>query len=178
MTPHRRGVDGMLSRDWNNDDAFMHDLGESLRPSPIEQRVIDAATGLLAWRLRADHELAALLYDSYLDDSVSVRAGGHGEPQTLVFGHGPVQIEVEVSDGGIEGQFIPPRPGIVRLCTIAGTQAETTVDEVGCFSFPPPLRGPIRLEWAVTGGTYLTEWISVKASRIGETPSPEASDAS
>lgn len=175
--PHRRGVDGMPSRDWNNDDAFMYDLSESLRPSPIEQRVIDAASGLLTWRLRADHELAALLYDSYLDESVSVRAGRHGEPQTLVFGHGPVQIEVEVSDGGIEGQFIPPRPGVVRLCTIAGTRTETTVDEVGCFSFPAPPRGPIRLECAVAGDTYLTEWISVHAGRVGETPSPEAGDA-
>jgi hypothetical protein len=177
MTPHGWGVDGMPSRDWNNDDAFLYDLSESLRPSPIEQRVIDAAAGLLAWRLRADHELAALLYDSYVDDSGPVRTGRYGEPQTLVFGHGPVQIEVEVSDGGIEGQFIPPRPGVVRLCTVAGMQAETTVDEVGCFSFPPPPRGPIRLEWAVTEATYLTEWISIPAGRIGGTPSPEASDA-
>jgi hypothetical protein len=139
----------------------MNDLSESLRPSPIEQRVIDAASGLLAWRLRADQELAALLYDSFVDDSVSVRTGRQGEPQTLVFGQGPVQIEVEVGDGGIEGQFVPPQPGIVRLCGVAGTQAETAVDEVGCFSVPRPFRGPVRLEWAVTGATYLTEWISV-----------------
>jgi len=159
----------MLSRDWNNDDAFMDDLSESLRIGPIEQRVISAATGLLAWRPGTDHELAALLYDSYLDDAISVRAERHGEPQTLVFGHGPVRIEIEVSDRGIEGQFIPPHPGIVRLRTVAGTQAETAVDEVGCFAFPPPLAGPIRLEWAVTAGTYLTEWISLRATRIGET---------
>ncbi|GIF00733.1 hypothetical protein [Paractinoplanes rishiriensis] len=157
----------MLSRDWNNDDAFMDDLSESLRPSPVEQRVIDAASGLLAWRLRADDDLAALLYDSYLDESASIRAGTHGEPQTLVFGHGPVQIEIEVSDGGIEGQLIPPRPGVVRLCTIAGTRTETIVDEVGCFSFPPVHQGPIRLECVISGGNYLTEWISVRASRIG-----------
>ena len=67
----------------------------------------------------------------------------------------------EMGDGGIEGQFVPPQPGIVRLCSAAGTQTETTVDEVGCFSFPRPSRGPVRLEWAVTGATYLTEWISV-----------------
>jgi hypothetical protein len=176
MTPHRRGADSMRSRDWNNDDVLMHDVSEILRPSPVEQRVLDAAAGLLAWRLRADDELAALLYDSYLDESVSVRAGGHGEPQTLVFGHGPVQIEIEVSDNGIEGQFIPPRPGMIRLCTVAGTQVETTVDEVGCFSFPPPPRGPIRLECATAGGTLLTEWISVHANWTGKTP-PPATDA-
>ncbi|MEV4349295.1 hypothetical protein AB0J83_32970 [Actinoplanes sp. NPDC049596] len=157
----------MRSRDWSNDDVLMHDLGEVLRPGPTEQRVAEAATGLLAWRLRAEQEMAALLYDSGLDASITVRAGGHGEPQTLVFGHGPVQIEVEVSDDGIEGQFIPPRPGVIRLCTVAGTQAETIVDEVGCFSFPLPARGPIRLECATAENTLLTEWISVHANREG-----------
>jgi hypothetical protein len=166
----------MPSPDWNNDDALMLELGEVLRPSPAEQRVIDAATGILMWRLTADHELAALLYDSYVDESVTVRSGRHGEPQTLVFAHGPVQVEVEVGDGGIEGQFIPPMAGVVRLCTVAGAQAEATVDEVGCFAFPPPPRGPIRLECAVTGGTFLTEWIGVHPNRLADGLTPEGDD--
>lgn len=167
----------MPSRDWNSDDALMLQLGEILRPGPAERRVIDAASGVLMWRLTAGHELAALLYDSYLDESAAVRAGRHGEPQTLVFAHGPVQVEVEVSDGGIEGQFIPPSSGVVRLCTVAGAQAETTVDEVGCFAFPPPPRGPIRLECALTGDTFLTEWIGVHPSRMGDMPTSDADDA-
>jgi hypothetical protein len=155
----------MPSQDWNDDDELMRDLGEIFRPSPAERQVIDAARGLRMWRLTADQQLAALLYDSYLDESARVRAGRDSEPQTLVFGHGSVQVEVELSDSGIEGQFVPPSQGLVRLFTVTGPHCVTTVDEVGCFAFPPPPRGPIRLECAVTSGTFFTEWIGAHTSQ-------------
>jgi len=151
----------MPSRNWNDDDELILDLADVLRPNPTEQRVIEAARAAYVWRAAdPDTELAALLYDSHHDCSVLVRSPVSGAPRNLVFGLGELRVEVEIGDAGIEGQLVPPGPGIVRLLTVDGTAAETTADEVGCFAFPAARRGPIRIEWAVPAGTFATEWIN------------------
>ncbi|GAA4710809.1 hypothetical protein [Phytohabitans rumicis] len=150
----------MPSRNWNDDDELMRDLREALWPDPTEQQVIDSATAAYRWGTAdADVELAALLYDSDLDQSALVRGPLTGVPRTLVFGRGPLNVEIELSETGIEGQLVPPEPGVVRLVSIAGAEAETIADEVGCFSFPAGRRGPIRLECTLQGGRFATAWI-------------------
>jgi hypothetical protein len=77
-----------------------------------------------------------------------------------VFALGDLRVEIEMSDTGIEGQLIPPGAGTVRLLGASGPVAETTADEVGCFSFPAGRRGPVRIECVVAGRRLATEWIS------------------
>lgn len=151
----------MSSRNWSDDDELMRELAEALRPEPGEQQVRAAAWGAYEWRTAdIDVELAALLYDSDLDQTVRVRGPLSGSPRTLVFGTADLRVEMEFSESGIEGQLIPPEPGAVRLLTSAGATEETTTDELGCFSFPPRRRGPIRVACLLSCGQFVTEWVA------------------
>lgn len=147
-------------RNWSEDDELLRDIGEAVRPGPHEQQVMDAGRAVFAWHSSAlDRALAALLYDSHSDGLSGVRGPVSEAPRNLVFALGELRVEVEVSDAGIEGQLIPPEPGTVRLLDATGPVAETTADEVGCFSFPAGRRGPIRIECSVDGRRIATEWI-------------------
>ena len=149
-------------RDWNNDDDLLLDLGDVLRSDRCEEKLLETARQIHAWRTAdLDRALAALLYDSSVDDLAAVRGPVAGAPRSLVFALGELRVEIELSENGIEGQLIPPEPGRVRLLDPAGPVAETDADEVGCFTFPPGPRGPMRIECAVAGRRLATEWITV-----------------
>lgn len=150
----------MPSRDWNNDDELIGDLRAALRPIPAEPGVVDAAWAAFAWRSDPSVELAELVHDSLLDAGAAVRAPHDGSPRTLAFGRGPLQVEIEMTDGGIEGQLVPPTPGTVRLVTLAGEVAATQADTVGCFSFTAPVEKPFRLSCTSAVGHIDTEWIT------------------
>jgi hypothetical protein len=148
-------------RNWNDDEDLLRDIAGALRPEPGEGDVLQAARAVHAWRdTDVERELAELLYDSYVDRVAGVRAAPSGAHRSLVFALGELRVEVEVSDSGIEGQLIPPEPGVVRLVGVAGPLAETTADEVGCFTFPTGRQGPIRIECEVDGHRVATEWIT------------------
>ena len=151
---------------WNDDNELIRDLGAALRagppgrPDPLEQMVVDAAETVRRWLTSdPDLELAVLLYDSTLDRRALVRDGAE-PPRTLVFCHGGRHVEIEIDDGGIEGQLVPPGPGTVRLQTVSGTSVETTADEVGCFHFALPHRVPVRIECVVGDDRIRTGWIA------------------
>ena len=148
-------------RNWSDDEELLLDIGDAVRPEPFEQQVIEAGRMVHAWHgSDLDKALAALLYDSHLDGLSAVRGPISGAPRNLVFALGELRVEIELSDTGIEGQLIPPEPGQVLLLDATGPVAETTADEVGCFSFPAGRRGPIRIECVVAGRRIATEWIS------------------
>jgi hypothetical protein len=145
---------------WNDDDALMRDLGEALRPTPPEQ--VAPAQAAFAWRTASDDfALAELVFDSQVCGGALVR-GPSSRSRMFVFGADPLQIEIELTDNGIEGQLIPPCPGQVRLLPVCGPPVETTADEVGCFTFPAPLSGPIRIECTVAEHRLATEWMPVE----------------
>jgi hypothetical protein len=149
-------------RNWNDDEDLLLDIGEALRPEPLEAEVRTAARAVQAWRsAEVDRALAALLYDSELDRTAAVRGPLSGAPRNLVFALGELRVEIELSDAGIEGQLIPPEPGTVRLFNATGQIAEATADEVGCFTFPTRRPGPIRIECQVAGRKVATEWITI-----------------
>jgi hypothetical protein len=149
-------------RNWRDDDDLLRDVGDALRTEPGERQVADAGHAIGAWHFAdADRALAALLYDSYLDGNAAVRGPASGAPRNLVFALGELRVEIQLSEAGIEGQLVPPEPGHVRLLDATGPIAETTADEVGCFTFPAGRRGPIRIECSVGDGRRLaTEWIT------------------
>jgi hypothetical protein len=150
----------MPQPNWSDDDELIRDLGEALRQPAVTDGMLAAARLAFAWRtVDADLELAELRYDSALDEGALVRGPVPGAPRTLVFRGTRLGVEIELSDGGIEGQLIPPEPGSVRLACAAGEPAATAADDVGCFAFPAR-RGPIRIEGTVAGGRFATQWIT------------------
>ncbi len=150
----------MSSRNWD-DDELVRDLRAALRPTPVEDQVIAAARAAYeSRRANIDMELAALRYDSDVDEPALVRGPLHGSPRTLAFGTDELGVEIEFSEAGMEGQLIPPEPGTVQLLTVDGQTEDVSTDELGCFRFPVRNRGPIRLLCDTSVGGFITEWIA------------------
>jgi hypothetical protein len=140
----------------------MRDLTEALKTLAVDERFLEMARSAFAWHsVDVDLELAQMFYDSYLDEGVLVRGAGSGSHRTLAFQGEHLGVEIELSDTGIEGQLIPAQPGEVTLMTPKGSHARATADEIGCFAFPPPPPGPVRLECSTDGGRFTTEWVTV-----------------
>jgi hypothetical protein len=96
-----------------------------------------------------------------LPESMLVRGSGPDAPRTLVFHGDRLSVEVEIDEDGIVGQLMPPRPGVVTLVTAAGPQATAQADEVGCFTFPLPAAGPLRLDCRLGTDHFITDWVTV-----------------
>jgi len=106
----------------------------------------------------ADLRIAELAHESGL---AAVRGPSDGSIRLLHFTSGDLAVDVELSPSGIEGQLIPPRPGRVTLLTPGGPALTATADEIGCFRFASPPRGPMRLECVLEEGSFVTEWTTV-----------------
>jgi hypothetical protein len=144
------------------DDELLHELAVALREEPVDDNIVRAAQGAFAWRtVDADLILLELDSDAAAAAGAPVRAGGSAAPRTLAFHGEQLSVEVEIDEAGIVGQLTPPQPGRVTLLTAAGPGASTEADEVGCFAFPPPVSGPIRLDCRVDDDHFVTQWVTV-----------------
>jgi len=154
---------------WEDDDALAADLVQALREEDVLQRVSAAAStafgahrGMLALReeLATDLLLLSLVHDSSTAGELTGVRDRSGQPsRTLVFEGEGVGVEVEVTDGAIEGQLIPARPGRVVLRRPDGDLAAVDTDEVGYFRLEARPEGPVRLVCETTDGTCVTEWL-------------------
>jgi hypothetical protein len=152
----------MSSPNWSDDDELMRDLAAALKQPAVDEQVLAAARAAFSWRtVDADLQLVGLLYDSHLDLAASVREDPAESPRTLAFHGDHLGVEIELNEAGIEGQLIPAQPGLVTLVTAEGPYAAVAADPVGCFTFPTPPGGPIRLECSTDAGRFVTVWITV-----------------
>ena len=145
------------------DRALLDELAELLRgrnePPP---EVLHAAREAFIWRT-VDAEIAALTYDSLLDDApAGVRAAA--QPRILTFEADGLTIEVELdatpSGRRLLGQVVPPQPATLELHVGGvepGVGAEVVTaeaDALGRFVLPLPdrhRRAHLRLR--LPGGT-------------------------
>ncbi len=154
-------VTGVSSLRWS-DDELLRELRAALQEPPVDESVIRAAEAAFTWRtVDADLEFLALVADSGLTAVAMVRGSGPGGPRTLTFHGERLSVEIEIDENGIVGQLTPPKPGQVTLVTASGPQATTQADDVGCFAFPPPGSGPLRLDCRLGADRFITEWITV-----------------
>jgi hypothetical protein len=144
------------------DEELLHELTAALREEPVDDSVIRAAQGAFAWRT-VDADLILLDLDSSATAAAGapVRAESSAAPRTLAFHGGELSVEIEIDEAGIVGQLTPPQPGRVTLLTPAGPGPSTQADEVGCFAFPPPVSGPIRLDCRMDDDHFVTQWVTV-----------------
>ena len=140
----------------DRDDALLAELGEVLcMDDQPPADVIDAAKGLLTWRT-VDAELAALTFDSLLDDEPAAVRSTAVAPRLLTFEAGgtTIEVEVEVDAGGsrrLVGQVVPPRSGDLELVA-DGRTGRVPVDDIGRFVIAlPDEPGRIRLRLTVGG---------------------------
>jgi hypothetical protein len=145
-----------------SDEELLHELRAALQEAPVDESVIRAAQGAFAWRtVNADLELLSLEEDSTLTDDALVRGSGPGTVRTLVFHGERLSVELEIDEIGIVGQLTPPQSGQVTLVTADGLQSAMHADDVGCFAFPLPVSGPLRLDCKVSAQSFITEWVTV-----------------
>lgn len=149
----------MTDNDWRDDDRLLADLGAALRRAePVPEAVLAGARAAFSWRT-VDAELAALSYDSLLDDALLVR-GADAPPRILEFTGRDMSVEVELTAEALVGQLVPPAPGEVVLLTSAGEVGRGTADEAGCFTLPLPPAGPVRLQCETASARLATEWVT------------------
>ena len=148
----------MTASGWDEDDDLLEQLRTAVRqagePTPA---MVAAASAALSWAT-VDAELAALTYDSMVEETAGVRGGSSG-PRGLVFEGEQVSVELEQDPDCLIGQLVPPTPGEVALLHPGGELARTDVDEWGRFRFDRAVTGPVRLRCSTSSGILLTDWI-------------------
>jgi hypothetical protein len=146
----------------DDDEVLLAALGEAIRArEEVPGWFVETGKNAYAWH-NIDAELAQLTYDSDSDrDAVAVVRSEAASIRALTFTSVQLSIELEVGEGTLLGQVIPPRAGTLEVHTTAGV-ASTPVDEIGCFAVTPIPNSPFRLRCRTEDGTdVLTGWITL-----------------
>jgi len=149
---------------WNDDDELLDILSLALREQrEVPSRFVEAGKAAFAWR-SIDAELAALAYDSAAAEAPTgapIRAE-EAAIRELTFAFRDASVYVQVTDGGLHGQIVPPQRGELEVHREGQPPARTEIDDQGWFSYTPLPRTPIRLLWRVAGsGTAMTDWLNL-----------------
>jgi hypothetical protein len=146
-----------------DDDTLLAALRAAIEArAAVPDAFVEAGRNAYAWH-NIDAELASIAYDSLRDagqgaalrsEAASVRA--------LTFQSARFSIEVELTDGALFGQLVPPQPGTAEIQTRSGQAVTAPIDEVGCFTFDQRPDGPFRLRCRTeTQVDVRTGWVSV-----------------
>ena len=114
-----------------------------------------------AWH-NIDAELAQLTYDSRTDaDAMAAARSETATIRALTFTSAHLSIELEVADGSLLGQVVPPQAGKLETHTKAGITT-SPVDEAGFFALEPIPPRPFLLRFRTAdGGSVMTGWITL-----------------
>jgi len=149
----------MTQARWSDDDQLQADLQRALSEAAVDDAVVDAAKAAFAWRT-VDEELAALTYDSLLDEGASVRSGsGTAELRSLAFESGSVTVELDVSPTRIVGQLVPGRQGVIVLQSPSGEVGRVSSDDAGYFAIAAPTEPLVRVRCTTDLGSVVTDWV-------------------
>jgi len=146
--------------DWD-DEQLLVALGEAMRArQAVPESFVDLGKSAYAWH-NIDAELAQLTYDSSREPVAGLRSEA-ASIRALTFTSAHISLELEVTEGSLLGQIIPPRAGTLETQTRAGTTTSTPVDEIGCFAVEPIPASPFRLRCRTADGTdVVTGWITL-----------------
>lgn len=153
------------------DDQVVQELAQAVAAAdPAPADVVAAAKASLTWRT-IDAELAALTYDSLLDDDqlATVRGGVTAGPRALTFELGEVVVDVEVADSGASRQLRQLLGQVVADGVVAvvleragdPVGVELAVDDLGRFRATGVGAGPIRLRCRLEGSEVVTDWVVI-----------------
>jgi hypothetical protein len=150
-----------VPKGWD-DEELLAALGEAMRArQDVPEWFVETGKNAYAWH-NIDADLAQLTYDSDLDrDRAAVVRSEAASIRALTFTSARLSIELEVGEGSLLGQIIPPSAGTLEVHTTAGVTS-TSVDEIGCFAVEPIPNSPFRLRCRTEDGTdVLTGWITL-----------------
>ncbi|MGH3293755.1 MAG: hypothetical protein ACRDP7_18290, partial [Trebonia sp.] len=112
-----------------------------------------------------------LAYDSLQDAGQGAALRSEAATvRALTFQSARFSIEVELTDGALFGQLVPPQPGTAEIQTRSGQALTAPIDEVGCFTFDQRPDGPFRLLCRTeTRADVRTGWVTL-LSAVGAAP--------
>ncbi|MFN2496981.1 MAG: hypothetical protein ABR608_13910 [Pseudonocardiaceae bacterium] len=144
------------------DDAqLLVELGAALRSAgPITNDDLARAKAAYTWRtIDEDLALAALVYDSVMQDRALIRGEAVPGARTLIFESDSMSVEVDVTADVLTGRVVPSGRADLSVMTVNGTVAETTTDDMGWFLLPAPRPGPVRLFCRTAASRLVTDWV-------------------
>jgi hypothetical protein len=147
--------------DWN-DEQLLVALGEAMKArGAVPAWFAETGRNAYAWH-NIDAELAQLTYDSRTDaDAMAAARSESASIRAMTFTSAHLSIELEVADGSLLGQVVPPQPGTLETHTRAG-MTTSPVDEAGFFAVEPIPPGPFLLRFRTTdGASVMTGWITL-----------------
>ncbi len=149
----------MVAR-WDDDESLLEDLREALRDMALPPpKVVAAAKSLYTWRT-VDAELATLIYDSDLDETLLARVrSGTPVGRILVYEGPGLSIEVDVTGDCLIGQVLPPQSLGIEAEVPAGAGCRAEADDLGRFLIKPVPASLMRLRCRTAGGaSFTTPW--------------------
>ena len=145
-----------------DDEELLAALGDALRArQEVPEWFVETGKNAYAWH-DIDAELAQLTYDSLVDrERAAVVRSEAASIRALTFTSTRLSIELEVGEGSLLGQIIPPRAGTLEVHTTAGVTS-SPVDEIGWFAVAPIPNSPFRLRCRTEDGAdVLTGWVTL-----------------
>ena len=146
------------------DDRLLDELSAAVaRLDPVPTGVLEAGRAAYAWRT-LDADLAALAYDSALDDREPVGVRGAPAPRMLSFEGDDVTVECEVHESRgrrrLVGQVLPAEVTALTVRHPAGAIA-AEADHLGRFVIDDVPAGSASLSVELGDRTVTTEWVAL-----------------
>lgn len=128
----------------------------------VPDAFVEAGRNAYAWH-NIDAELASLAYDSLRDaEQTAALRSETAAVRALTFQSARFSIEVEIAEGALFGQLVPPLQGTAEIQTRSGETLTAPIDEVGCFTFERKPDGPFRLRChSGTQADVRTGWVTL-----------------
>jgi hypothetical protein len=145
-----------------DDEQLLAALREAVKARrAVPSWFVETGKSAYAWH-NIDAELAQLTYDSRTDaDAMTAARSETATIRALTFTSAHLSIELEVADGSLFGQVVPPQAGALETHTKEDVTT-SPVDEAGFFTLEPIPPGPFLLRFRTTGGAYvMTGWITL-----------------
>ena len=145
-----------------DDEQLLAALGEAVKArEAVPEWFVETGKNAYAWH-NIDAELAQLTYDSQADaGQMAVARSETASIRALTFTSAHLSIELEVADGSLLGQVVPPQPGTLETHTRSG-MTTSPVDEAGFFALEPIPASPFLLRFRATdGASVMTGWITL-----------------
>jgi hypothetical protein len=149
----------------DDQDGLWQELRSIIGSSdPVPATVLQAARDSFTWRT-VDAELAALAFDSLIDQPRIGAVRGPAASRLLTFDSPNLTIEVEVTVVGagrqLVGQLVPHQQTLVTIRHRGGTIAVQT-DALGRFMAEGLQPGPSSLHCQVGGAAVVvTDWVAL-----------------
>jgi len=152
---------------WETDQQLLAALRDALDTDAEVPETFRAVGRVVFPVLDLDAELAALTFDSATQPLALVRGDvddSGDEPaavRALSFAHAQLTIHLQMADGAVLGQLVPPQCAELVLQTQTGKPAEISTDEDGWFVLRPVPTGRFRLRCRTSEHAVVTAWITL-----------------